>query len=81
MQKLEKAVEQKTGVPTYIMPGTCARQRQLVGASHFNHRETRRGFHTSLGRGDPCTQCQSQSCAQRTTLLSVGEGLVNHARP
>jgi hypothetical protein len=33
--------------------------------------ETRRGFHASLGRGDPCTRYQSQSCAQRTTLLSV----------
>src|ERR1700675_2250547 len=34
-------------------------------------RGTRGGFHASFGRGDPCTQDQSQSCAQRTTLLSV----------
>ena len=35
--------------------------------------ETRGGFHASFGRGDPCTRYQSQSCAQRTTLLSVGK--------
>src|SRR5580704_113231 len=34
-------------------------------------RGTLRGFRTSLGRGDPCTRYQAQSCAQRTTLLSV----------
>src|SRR5271163_3508991 len=33
--------------------------------------ETRGGFHASFGRGDPCTRYQAQSCAQRTTLLSV----------
>src|SRR5580692_4041536 len=26
--------------------------------NHFTQCETRRGFHASLGRGDPCTRCQ-----------------------
>ena len=54
----------------------CGAERRR-GAQFVNRRyeilcETLRGFHASLGRGDSCTQCQSQSCAQRTTLLSVG---------
>src|SRR5277367_1846613 len=39
--------------------------------------ETRGGFHASFGRGDPCTRYQAQSCAQRTTLLSVGYKILN----
>ncbi len=38
-----------------------AQQTGRAGAkekwNHLIERETRRGFHASLGRGDPCTQC------------------------
>ena len=31
-------------------------QVQRRSGNHFIECETRRGFHASLGRGDPCTQ-------------------------
>jgi hypothetical protein len=42
--------------------------------------ETRGGFHASFGRGDPCTRYQAQSCAQRTTLLSVAYKIDSRSR-
>src|ERR1700735_4310849 len=40
----------------------------------------RGGFHASFGRGDPCTRYQSQSCAQRATLLS-GVSIIRYPLP
>ena len=38
--------------------------------NHFIEYETRGGFHTSFGRGDPCTQYLSQN-GEDAILLSV----------
>src|SRR5580658_5579007 len=61
---LAKALRAKRGADTV--------HRRKVGKSYNKIcSETRGGFRASFGRGDPCTRYQAQSCAQRTTLLSV----------
>src|SRR5580693_6376840 len=61
---LARALRAKRGAETA--------HRRKVGKSYNKIcSETRGGFRASFGRGDPCTRYQAQSCAQRTTLLSV----------
>jgi hypothetical protein len=42
--------------------------------NHFIERETRGGFHTSFGRGDPCTQCEETDAGFALLELVKGWG-------
>jgi hypothetical protein len=50
-------------------------RRRAGRGNHFIGSETRRGFQTSLGRGDPCTRCQ-----ERCGTSSLLELFLCHSR-
>ena len=73
---LDKPRTRNRTIPHAIEQAPAASGRE----GNFIECETRRGFRTSFGRGDPCTRYQSRNCAQAPFRSGSG-GATNNPVP